>query len=154
MYGTDFWISTRCQLRNRTKLKIIDFSKTARWISMKIKLRGHFLILFQLRLSKARKTKFQKIDFLKIVPICTCQVEKNRQIFTPDFGDFYNWRWKYDKNWVLSSIFSEFLQSDNFQLCTIPQLTMWGNLKIGPVHFFLYSFLRWLEKPHEDIWKG
>ena len=87
-----FSISSRGQLRSRTKSKIIGFSKTARWISMKIKLRGHFSILFQLRISKAQKSKFEKIDFLKILPICTCKVEKNPKIFTPDFEVFNNWR--------------------------------------------------------------
>ena len=46
MYETDFWISAHGQLRSRTKSKIIGFSKTARWISMKIKLYGHFSTLF------------------------------------------------------------------------------------------------------------
>ena len=55
-----FSISSRGRLRNRTKSKFIGFSKTARWISMKIKVRGHFSILFQLRLSKAWKSKFEK----------------------------------------------------------------------------------------------
>ena len=83
--------------REKGRVTFFDFvtwaaEKTARWISMKIKLRGHFLILFQLRISKARKSKFEKIDFLKILPICTCKVEKNPKIFTPDFEVFHNWR--------------------------------------------------------------
>ena len=49
MYGTDFWISSRGQLRNRTKLKIIGFSKTARWNSLKINGRSQFLIYFHLQ---------------------------------------------------------------------------------------------------------
>ena len=81
MYGADFWISSCGHVRNRTKSKIIGFSKTARWISSKIKLRGHFSILFQLIISKERKSKFEKIDFLKILPICTCKVEKNLKFF-------------------------------------------------------------------------
>ena len=104
-----FSISSRGRLRNRTKSKIIGFSKTARWISMTIKLCGHFLILFQLRISKAQKLK--KIDFLKILTICTCKVDKNPQIFNTDFEVFYNSRWKYIKNWLLPLIFSEFHQA-------------------------------------------
>ena len=65
MYGADFWISSCGHLRNQTKSKIIGFSKTAQWISMKIKLRGHFLILFQLRISKAQESKFEEIDFFE-----------------------------------------------------------------------------------------
>ena len=41
---------------------------------------------------KSAKIKILKIDFLKILPICTCKVEKNPRIFTPDFEVFYNWR--------------------------------------------------------------
>ena len=53
--GATFSISSRWRLRNRTKSKIFGFSKIAQRISMKIKLRGHFSILFKLRISKARK---------------------------------------------------------------------------------------------------
>ena len=49
-------------------------------------------ILFQLRISKARKSKFEKFDFLKILLICTCKVEKIGMFFTPDLEVFYNWR--------------------------------------------------------------
>ena len=135
MYGTDFWISSRGQLRNRTKLKIIGFSKTARWISMKIKLRGHFSILFQLRISKARKSKFEKIDFLKILPICTCKVEKNPQIFNPDFEVFYNLRWKYYRNWLSLLIFSEFHRADLEK----------------PI---IFDFVRFLSRPCDEIEKS
>ena len=54
------------QLRNRTKSKIIGFSRSARWVSMEIKLRAIFSILFQLlRISKAQKAKFEKIDLFE-----------------------------------------------------------------------------------------
>ena len=49
---------------------------------------------------------------------------------------------------------SSFHETDYFQLCPISQLTRWRNSKIGLVHFFLYSFLRLLRKPHDDIWNG
>ena len=154
-----FSISSRGRLRNRTKSKIIGFSKTARWISMKIKLRGHFSILFQLRISKARKSKFEKIDFLKILPICTCKVEKNREIFTPDFEDFYNWRWKYIKNWLLSLIFSEFHRAvfekpiifDFVRFLNCPQAEI---EKSGSYTFFFVPFSIECKKPLVDIWNG
>ena len=107
MYGTDFWISSRGQLRNRTKLKIIGFSKTARWISMKIKLRGHFSIL-SWEYQKHENQNLKKIDFLKILLICTYKVEKIGKFSSPILKFFYNWRWKYIKNWLLPFIFSEF----------------------------------------------
>ena len=119
MYGTDFWISSRGQLR----------------ISMKIKLRGHFSILFQLRISKARKSKFEKIDFLKILPICICKVEKNPKIFTPDFEVFHNWRWKYIKNWLLPLIFSEFHRA----------------VFEKPI---IFNFVRFLSWPRDEIQKS
>ena len=159
MYGTDFWISSRGQLRSRTKSKIIGFSKTARWISMKIKLCGHFSILFQLRISKARKSKFEKIDFLKILPICTCKVEKNREIFTPDFEDFYNWRWKYIKNWLLPLIFSEFHRAvfEKPIIFNFVRFLSWPRDEIQKsvsyIFFSIPSSVGW-KKPHDDIWNG
>ena len=46
----DFLISSCSQVRNRIKSKIIGFSKTARWNSLKIKGSGHFLIDVHLKL--------------------------------------------------------------------------------------------------------
>ena len=43
--------------------KIIGFSKTARRISMKIKLYGPSSILFQLKISKTRKSNLKKSIF-------------------------------------------------------------------------------------------
>ena len=67
------------------KSKIVVFSKTPQWISMKIKLRGHFSISFQLKIPKARKSKFEKVDFLKIL-----SSRKNRQILLPIFKFLIN----------------------------------------------------------------
>ena len=74
------------------KSKIVVFSKTPQWISMKIKLRGHFSIPFQLRVPKARKSKFEKIDFLKILPMCTCKVVKIGKYLLLILKFFNNWR--------------------------------------------------------------
>ena len=86
-----FSISSRWRLRNRTKSKIFGFSKTAPRISMKIKLRCHFSILFKLRISKARKSNLKKIDFSKISPICKCKGEKIRKFSISILKFFYNW---------------------------------------------------------------
>ena len=126
---------------------------------MKIKLRGHFSILFQLRIAKAPKTKFQKIDFLRILPICTCKVEKNRQIFTPDFEVFDNWRWKYIKNWLLSLIFSEFHRAvfEKPIIFNFVRFLSWPRDEIQKsVSYIFFSIpfsVSW-KKLHDDIWNG
>ena len=159
MYEPLFSISAYGQLRNRTKSKIIGFSKTTRCNSLKNKLRGFFSILFQLRISKARNSLFEKIDFLKILFICTCKVEKNRQIFTSDIDGFYDWRWKYFRNWLLPLIFSEFRRAvfekpiifDFVRFLNCPQAEI---EKSGSYTFLFVPFFVECKKPFADIWNG
>ena len=65
MYEADFLISSRGQqLKNRTKPKIIGFSESARWISMKIW--KDCLILDALSAEIIGWSKIEKNQFLEI----------------------------------------------------------------------------------------
>ena len=125
------------------------------------KIRGphcsHFSILFQLR-----KSKFEKIDFLKILPICkfkTRSTSKKSENFSPRFWSFYNWRWKYIKNWLLPLLFSEFHRAVlekpiifNFvRFLSSPRDEI--QKSVSYISFSLPSSVSW-KKPHDDIWNS
>ena len=122
---------------------------------MKIKLRGHFSIL----LSKARKSKFEKIDFWKFCLSAHVKSKKNREIFTPDFEDFYNWRWKYIKNWLHPLIFSEFHRAviEKPIIFNFVRFLSWPRDEIQKSVPYIFlsipSSVGW-KKPHGDIWNG
>ena len=82
----------------------------------------------------ADKQNFQKIDFFKF-----------------RFSRFwYSWLKEYWKvttqlDFHRNSL-SRSRETDNFRLCPVPQPPMWRNRKKWLVHFFLCSFLCWMQK--------
>ena len=155
MYETDFWISSRGQLRNRTKLKIIGFSKTARWNLLKINGRSQFLIYFHLQLEKTLKSEVKKFGFFSTLHVQIGKIFKKIDFFKFWFSRFwYSQLKEYQKvstqldfHWNPSSKSRE---TDNFRLCPIPQPPTWRNRKKWLPHFFLCSFLCWMEK---TVWR-
>ena len=94
-----------------------------------------FRYSFSWEYQKRENQNLKKSIFLKILPMCTCKVEKSRKIFTPDFEVFYNWRWKYIRNWLLLLIFSEFHRA----------------VFEKPI---IFDFVRFLSRPRDEIEKS
>ena len=137
-------------MSNRTKTKIIGFSKTARWNSIKTNSPIYFFI--QLRISKSfcssKNRNLKKSSRYKFSPSAYVKLRKTqnfhfrfevfdyriRKDIKTDFVDFHR----------ISS--SSFRETDNFRLCPISQLSTGQNQKkMWLVHFFLHFFLFWIE---------
>ena len=107
MYETDFLISSRGQLRSRTKSKIIGFSETARWNSLKIKGRCQFLIYFHLQLLKTSKLGVKIFGFFSTLHVQISKIFKKSIFSNFDFCAFDILSWKSIEKWPRSLIFIE-----------------------------------------------
>ena len=102
-----FSISSRGRLRNRTKSKIIGFSKTARWNSLKINRRSQFLIYFHLQLWKTSKSGVKIFGFFSTLHMQIGKIFKKSIFSNFDFRAFDILSWKSIEKWPGSLIFIE-----------------------------------------------
>ena len=159
MYEADFWISSRGQLRNRTKLKIIGFSKTARWNSLKIKERSQFLIYFHLQLSKTSKSGVKICRFFSILHVQIRIIFKKSIFSNFYFRAFDILSWKSIEKWPHSLIFIEIHRAvfekpiifDFVRFLSRPRDEI---EKSGSPIFFSVPFSVSWKKPFGDIWNG
>ena len=159
MYGTDFSIWSCGQLRNRTKSKIIGFSKIARWNSLKINERSQFLIYFHLQLWKTSKSEVKIFGFFSTLHV---QMGKNfkKSIFSNfDFRTFDILSWKSIKKWPRSLIFIEFHRAVFLKpiIFNFVRFLSWPRDEIqksASYIFFSIPFSVGWTKPHDDIWHG
>ena len=159
MYGTDFWISSRGQLRNRTKSKIIGFSKTARWNSLKINRRSQFLIYFHLQLWKTSKSGVKIFGFFSTLHMQIGKIFKKSIFSNLDFRAFVMLSWKSIKKWPRSLIFIEihrvvFEKPIIFDFVRFLSRPRDEIEKSGSPIFFSIPFSVGWKKPFGDIWNG
>ena len=151
MYGTDFWISSRGQLRNRTKSKIIGFSKTARWNSLKINGRSQFLMYFHLQLWKTSKSGVKICGFFSTLHVQIGKIFKKIDFFKFWFLRFLYSQLKEYRKVTMQLDFhqnpsSSFRETDNFRLYRLLSRDHGRNRKIGPDSSIDYSFSYLFEK--------
>ena len=159
MYEAEFWISSRGQLRNRTKLKIIGFSKTARWNSLKIKERSQFLIYFHLQLSKTSKSGVKICRFFSTLHVQIGKIFKKSIFSNFYFRAFDILSWKSIEKWPRSLIFIEIHRAvfEKPIIFNFVRFLSWPRDEIQKsvpyILFFIPSSVGW-KKPHDDIWNG
>ena len=94
-----------------------------------------FRYSFSWEYRKRENKNLKKSIFQKILLICICKVEKIGKFLIPILRFFYNWRWKYIKNWLFPSIFSNFYRA----------------VLEKPV---IFDFVRFLNCPEDEIEKS
>ena len=118
-----------------------------------------FRYSFSWEYQKRENQNLKKSIFWKFCLSAHVKSKKNPEIFTPDFEDFYNWRWKSIKNWLLSLIFNEFhrVVFEKPTIFNFVRFLSWPRDEIQKsVPYILFSILSsvgW-NKPHDDIWNG
>ena len=154
-----FSISSRGRLRNRTKSKIIGFSKTARWNSLKINRRSQFLIYFHLQLWKTSKSGVKIFGFFSTLHMQIGKIFKKSIFSNFDFRAFVMLSWKSIKKWPRSLIFIEihravFEKPIIFDIVRFLSRPRDEIEKSGSPIFFSVPFSVGWKKPFGDIWNG